>query len=166
MRFGSKGEVRMTVSLRVVGIFFILRDIPYEPNLTVKKVLEQARNLSNGNFDFEETVGVREGVEVRSPSSFTAIYTDAVTSPSSQMRYPAGAYKLSECLSGSPYTVWQYYIKNSNGLQINTSGKFVPYDDPAEAIVPDGGSVIFRLLQILARETGPVPRLAKYSEVS
>ncbi len=63
------------------------------------------------------------------------------------MHYPAGEYFLAEDLGAKPaYSVWQYYVLGADGKPIIRGVKFL---DSPDATVPDGGTLIWRLVSIL-----------------
>lgn len=148
----------MAISLRVVGIFY-RTEVDLKEG-TVKDVLKAAESqiTSGTSFSFTAVTGT-DGTE--SPDKFRAYYEAPFESKASGIEYPAGEYVLSEDLTGSPYTVWQYYILDADGKFINRDKGFVPYDDPVKARVEDGQSVIWRLVSILAAPTGVNPRTAR-----
>lgn len=150
----------MSISLRVVGIFYRTSVDLKTGSGTVKDVLEAAQSQITGGTSFNFSAVVRpDGME--SPDTFRAFYESGFMSAASGIYYPEGEYVLSENLSGSPYTVWQYYILDKDGKFINRDAGFVPYDDPVNALVEDGQSVIWRLVSVLAGPTGVNPRIAK-----
>jgi hypothetical protein len=55
------------------------------------------------------------------------------------------------------FTVWQYYVLNSDGTNASTGVKYL--NDPA-AIVPADGSLIWRLVSICG-VPGPVGRASR-----
>lgn len=151
----------MTIKLRIVGIFYGTEVDLGEDGGTVKDVLIAAQSAVTAGTSF--TFGTTSFNGFESPSFFRAFYEAPVTSVSSGITYPAGEYLLSENLTAKPaYTVWQYYIADKNGTVLNRGKGFVPYDDPVDAKVSDGQSVVWRLLTVLSGPTGDTPpRLQK-----
>ncbi|MEL6774135.1 MAG: hypothetical protein AAFP23_05190 [Pseudomonadota bacterium] len=159
----------MTVSLRIVGIFYHQTDIPYVADMTVADVLSAARQSPGGQadmFGFDEGQLMTPGPDKGKPSitSFFANYPKGVTSETSGIQYPAGEYSLGEDLQGRPaYTVWQYYVFSSplqggGATYIPNSPRIETF---AEAKVPDDGMVVWRLCSILAGPNPVPPRLRR-----
>jgi hypothetical protein len=147
----------MTISLTVVGIFFgctvdFTSDLAEQRVIDVLAAANKAAGLGNipnvTSFDYETSHSPN-----RSLISVSATYTGNVKGRGVEGTYPPGEYSLSEDLSARPaYSVWQYYVLNADKTPIVRGVKFL--DDPA-ATVPEGGSLIFRLVSVLA---GPNPR--------
>jgi hypothetical protein len=150
-------EVIMSISLRIVGIFYN-NTVDLGPNGgTVKDVLDASVASPGVGQDFYYQQGSVEGLA--SPSTFLAQYGSPFTSPISGLNYPAGSYQLQENLTGYPsYTVWQYYLFDQNNVFLNRGKGPIAYDTAA---VFDGQSVVWRLLTILAVPTPIAPRLAR-----
>lgn len=145
----------MPISLRIVGILYNRADIPDDTPQTVQSVLDYAvKNpgsdaLPSDNFKYISSVtapGVLNGKP--SVAAFFSNYRDEVESPTSRLKYPKGEYFLSESLVENPsYAVWQFYVFDNDGAQIMPIPRIQSYQD---AVVPAGGSVIWRLVKILA----------------
>jgi hypothetical protein len=150
----SKETCFMPIKLSVIGIFFGT-DLPFETDTHVVDVLKAASSRASSglipnvsDFSFEITNPPKA-----SAISFSATYTGMVQGRAIGQKYPAGEYFLAEGLSARPaYNVWQYYVLNADQTPVSRGVKFL--DDPA-AIVPAGGSLIWRLVSILP---GPNPR--------
>jgi len=155
---------------------------------TVKQILDAAVKSpgSAAAFGYFPAPASRYGTGTTSISAFYAKYNNPVESKSSGYRYGPGEFFLPEVLgSRSISSVWQYYMfdaeKKVLGLKsIPSSDATVPtggvfdYFDTADAIVPDGGALVWRLVQLLTDEnkvppfdasklivTSPPPSLAK-----
>ncbi|MEM1301707.1 MAG: hypothetical protein AAGH17_03910 [Pseudomonadota bacterium] len=156
----------MAITLRIVGIFYLRADIPDQQTdgteHTVKSVLDYAVRNPTGtstNFAYINGKSTLEVPGAPTPiDSVTAFFSkygpdDGPTSPTTQIKYPTGEYFLSESLVDDPgYRVWQYYVSTAP-LE---SGKavYLPRQPRIEsyttAKVPPGGSVTWRLCQILS----------------
>ena len=145
----------MSVSLRIVGIYYSQSDIPYTENMTVMDVLNYARMnpVENANFFGFET-GQLFGQEEAKPSitSFYTEYEEPFESITSGLMKPAGPYYLPEDISTSPsFTAWQYYVFTK---PLQDGGAVYQVNEPrvesfVDATVPDGGFVTWRLCKIL-----------------
>ncbi len=144
----------MPIQLSVVGIFFgaTVQTTGTQKVIDVlaaAKTLAAAGGITNvSSFDYEVT---------RPPNvsavSFSATYTGPVHGRGVGYHYPPGEYFLAENLHTVPaYSVWQYYVLDGSGKPVGGGVKFL--DNPA-AIVPDNGTLIWRLVSILS---GPNPR--------
>jgi hypothetical protein len=146
----------MTISVQCVGIFFGAT-LPLDGPQPVLGVLEAVRNAAGSGqlpnvaaFNFETTQAPNQSLV-----SVAATYSGPVQGRGVGGSYPAGEYSLTESLNARPaYAVWQYYLLDAEGKPVSRGVKFL--DDPA-AIVPADGTVIWRLVSILA---GPNPRSA------
>ncbi|MEL7347258.1 MAG: hypothetical protein AAFN17_05845 [Pseudomonadota bacterium] len=163
-------ERKMTVSLRIVGIFFSDDAIPFTadldtpagPRMSVAAILAAARDRAAAGtnttvpanlFTFttsQLTLGPDAGK--KTISAFVARYTSGPTSVTSHITYRDGEFFLSEDLASTPsYSVWQYYVFDKplqeGGTYIPNSPRIQSYET---AGVPDGGMVTWRLIQILA----------------
>lgn len=144
----------MTISIQVVGIFFGA-DLPLEGDQKVIDVMKTASDLARAGsipnvkeFSYDVTQAPHA-----SAISFTAVYTGEVKGRAIGLIYPPGEYFLAEDPSTKPaYSVWQYYVLNADKTPVQRGVKFL--DDPA-AVVPAGGTLIWRLVSILV---GPNPR--------
>ncbi|WP_130327187.1 hypothetical protein [Sphingomonas sp. BK036] len=147
----------MAISLKIVGIFFGCT-VDFTNGLTeqtIADVLATASADANSgkitdvsSFNYETS-----NPPNRSLISVSATYTAEVHGRGVEGAYPPGEYSLTEDLSDRPaYSVWQYYVYDASNTPIIRGVKYL--DDPA-ATVPEGGTVIFRLVSILA---GPNPR--------
>ncbi|MEO1468361.1 MAG: hypothetical protein AAFV86_04855 [Pseudomonadota bacterium] len=153
----------MTVSLRVVGIFFRDDAIPHTPGMTVEGVLDAASSratagqntaMPNANL-FNFTTGTLSPAfgGGKTISAFVARYSaQGPTSVTSDTTYRSGEFFLSENLAQTPsYTVWQYYVftapLSQGGAYIPNSPRILSYENAA---VPDGGMVVWRLVSVLA----------------
>ncbi|MBA4046207.1 MAG: hypothetical protein C0471_17580 [Erythrobacter sp.] len=87
-----------------------------------------------------------------SPSKFIAKYAKPFISPISKRPYDAGIYVMSENLTAVPvYSVWQYYLFDQNNVFLNRGKGPIDF---RTAMVADGQSVIWRLVNVAA---GPIP---------
>lgn len=145
----------MSISLRIVGIFY-RNDRIDDTAGTVFGVLDAARSDPGATIPecdrFEFSPGDGENI-----TSFSANYRSAIASTVSDREYPPGEYFLSENLSALPaYSVWQYYIRDKDGVDITRQrtrrdnrvglSNIKPID---QVKVLEDEAVIFRLLQIL-----------------
>jgi len=149
----------MAVSLRVVGIFYRRNDIPFESGMTVKSVLDAAVASPGGptpadKFNYVSGQSRPTAIPDGKPSvtAFFARYATDPTSETSHAEYPEGEYFLPETLVGNPgYLVWQYYVFTADPQQ---GGTYIPrkprIQSFADATVPDGGAVVWRLVSILS----------------
>lgn len=150
----------MTVKLQVVGIFYRNENIIVPSGgAIVKDVLDAAVKSPGDGQMFTYTQTPVAQSNNHSVTSFTATYQDGVDSGVLHKHYPRGEYFLSENLHGNPYSVWQYYLLDEKNQQVNRNSGVVYFDDP-RAIVKDGWTVIWRLVNILS---GPheAPRKAR-----
>lgn len=151
----------MTVSCRIVGIYFNAENLPYTQDMTVQELMDNiakdpglgGSGASNFGYIANQDILTTGGASV---VAFAARYPQGVTSLTSKTKYVAGDYYLSEQNVGAPrYSVWQYYI-------FDKDGKFEPNPKPLQSfstrILDDGDTVIWRLVEILS---GPntVPRV-------
>lgn len=157
----------MAVSMRVVGIFFQAKNIPYTSHMTVKDLMDVVvRNPGNysdaSNFGYLATVDM---VTSNEPSvvAFAARYPQGTTSRTSGTKYNAGDYYLTEGNVGNPrYSVWQYYVFNEKQVDGVSRRVVSPNPKPLQSFatreINDGDTVIWRLVEILA---GPntIPRV-------
>jgi len=152
----EKWGVEMAITLRVVGIFYRTTVELKNGDGTVKEVLDAARDKVGFNtFNYmKKGSGATE-----SPFLFRAFYEADFKSEASGITYSKGAYSLaeSENFNTNPYSVWQYYIFDKDGKFLNKDKGFVPYNDPVKAVVKDGQSVTWRLVNVLSepREVNP-----------
>lgn len=167
----------MAVSLRVVGNFYNQTDIPFDPKTTiegttfmsVKDVLDAAsENPAPGASKFGY-IAATSSVQNSTPSvtAFYANYDAPFKSPTSLLDYPAGEYFVTESLVDNPlYSVWQYYVfdapLDAGGARYlrrpdpNIGGTSSRIQSFAEAGVPDGGQVVWRLVTVLSGRN-PLP---------
>ncbi len=146
----------MPVHLKVIGIFFGVK-IELVGPVPVADVLAAGRDLVRKGG----VRGVTEfAYELTQPPhvsavSFTAVYNQPVHGRAIHLTYPPGEYYLAENTNTAPsYTVWQYYVLNADKTPVERGVKFL--DDPA-AVVPDGGTLIWRLVSILKTANGRPP---------
>ncbi len=150
----------MTISLRIVGIFYT-QDIDMPAGSTVLDLLKSAMTTpapdTTFSVDFDPTGS--------SPSKISATYLNDFTSPVLHRKYNAGTYAMSEDLNATPvYSVWQYYIFDEHNVYVNRGGGEV---SPADAKIADGQSVVFRLINIHAdTQTQNSPRLNRVALTS
>lgn len=160
----------MPIKLRVVGILYN-NVVDRSGDSTVLQVLNAAVENPGAAAVFGYTPGPA-GVGSNGTSSVLALYAqylNPVVSPTSGRIYPAGPYYLEESSSGQyPQTVWQYYIFDANGQVVgpnnghptdptNPGGGTIYYYDSASAIVPAGGSLVWRLVAIPTGPNAPSP---------
>ena len=135
----------MIVNLEVVGIFFKCTiDLPGP--LTVKSILDAAKSLAAvGKIDGVSDFGYDHNDII--VTGITCTRTKNVNGRVTKHIYGPGVYSLESSPDlGNSYNIWQYYVLNPNGTRAMTG--FLPYNDE-NAIVPDGGSLIWRLVSIL-----------------
>jgi len=157
----------MSVSLRIVGIYYHQDDIPYTSGMTVRDVLDYARlnpvnspEVPANLFGYTESkliIGRDAGKP--SVSAFFANYTAPIKSITSGIIRPKGQYYLEEKLAGLPsFTSWQYYVfdkplQSGDAVYQPNSPRIESF---ADAVVPDGGFVTWRLVEIL-ETPNPIP---------
>ena len=139
----------MAVQLSVVGIFFD-QSIPTnhtQAPYTVASIMQSAASLA-AEAQLPNVSAFSYGIDSHlDATSFSATYTGQFTSKGG-ITYNAGQYYLPQNLAARPaYTVWQYYVFGADGLPINY--KRLSFND-ASVTVPDGGSIVWRLVSILA----------------
>lgn len=151
----------MSVSLRIVGLFFSADNLPYTPRMTVKALLDYVMANPGDGGSGASKFGYLANKDALtsggdSVTAFAARYPQGVTSKTSSTKYFAGDYFLSESTVNDPrYSVWQYYVFNANDV-------FKPNPMPLQSFatreLDDGDRVIWRLVEILS---GPnnVPRV-------
>jgi hypothetical protein len=154
----AQAKTAMAITLQVVGLFFKASIDNLPDNVNVLKVLQaaQAQAAAGGipnvsQFDFSINAG-SGGV-----SSFRVKYQKPFNGREVQppRSYSAGEYFLAENLNPTPsYSVWQYYVVDAQGKNISRGIKFP--QDP-NATVPDGGTLIWRLVTILSAPTSASP---------
>lgn len=151
----------MGIKFSVVGLFFGV-ELPLKGPQQVLNVLQAAKvmapvlNANVRSFDFHTVTG-QQNVALH---AFSIDYINEVTGRKVGNMYPAGHYFLAENPNGSPtYTVWQYYVLNEDGTSA-TNGTVRFLNDPA-AIVPENGSLIWRLVTIAKVPTGPMSHATK-----
>jgi hypothetical protein len=152
----------MSIKLRVVGILY--NNIVTLPSGsgTVKQVLDAARVQSGPGRYFGYVAGATNPSQpgTISVTAIAARYTQPVKSVTSGKIYPAGLYYLAETSAGiSQLSIWQYYIFDSQGRVVgpndsypidptNPGGGKINFFNDFTAIVPDGGSLVWRLVAI------------------
>lgn len=157
----------MSVTLRIVGIYYYQSDIPYTSGMTVMDVLNYARanpvndgSLQAQVFGFETgTLNIGQDAGEPSITSFYADYKEPFQSRTSGLMKDAGPYYLAEDTTSLPeFTAWQYYVFTK---PLQDGGAVYQVNDPrvesfVNAEVPDGGFVTWRLCKILG-ETQAMP---------
>lgn len=157
----------MTVSMRVVGIFFQAENIPYTSQMTVKDLMDVVV-MNPSTYSDASKFGYLANVDMvtsNEPSvvAFAARYPQGTTSRTSGIKYTAGDYYLTEANVGNPrYSVWQYYVFNEKQID-GVSRKVVsPNPEPLQSFatreINDGDTVIWRLVEILAG-SNTIPRV-------
>jgi hypothetical protein len=95
-----------------------------------------------------------DGKTYASVSSICATYAEPFISITRGIQYGAGEYFLAENLQTTPiYSVWQFYVQDASGAPVVYNPRVTYFDQP-NAVVPDNGTVIWRLVNLL---TGPNP---------
>ena len=157
-----------TLSMRVVGIFYVAKDIPFsdvaqadpskgttvEDLMVYLKQNAGAGGTGASNFGYIDNTVLSSGG--KSVTAFAARYPQGVTSITSTDKYTAGDYFLSESTVGNPrYSVWQYYVLDENGVLLIPNPRIQSFQD---SVLQKGYSVTWRLVEILS---GPnrVPRV-------
>ena len=160
----------MPIKLRVVGILYNTV-VDVAGGSTVKQVLDAAVANPGPAAVFGYTVSpARPGSEgTISVSAFLAKYINPIVSVTSGTFYPPGAYYLEESTSMQhPHCIWQYYIFDATGRVIgpnsdypadptNPGGGTIYYFDSVGATVPEGGSLVWRLVAIPTAPNPPSP---------
>lgn len=153
----------MSIKLRVVGILYNnIVTLPGGGSGTVKQVMDAARGQSGPGRYFGYVASAANPAQpgAISVTAIAARYANPVTSVTSGKIYPAGLYYLAETSArNSQLSIWQYYIFDSQGRVVgpndsypsdptNPGGGKINFFNAATAIVPDGGSVVWRLVAI------------------
>jgi hypothetical protein len=160
----------MPIKLRVVGILYNT-DVDLSGDSSVQQVLDAAVASPGpaAAFGYTSAPAPSGSVGTLSISAFYAQYANPVVSVTSGNTYPAGEYYLEESASGQyPHSIWQYYIFDENGDVVgpnntrpsdptNPGGGMIVYYDNASAIVPAGGSLVWRLVAIPTAPNAPSP---------
>jgi hypothetical protein len=158
----------MSVKLRVVGILYNnVVDVP--GGSTVQEVLDAA--VANPGpaavFGYTSIPASPGSNGTLSVSAFYAKYLNPVVSVTSGNVYEPGPYYLAESSAGQqPLSIWQYYIFDATGRVVgpksdypvdptNPGGGTIYYFDSVGATVPDGGSLVWRLVAIPTGPTAP-----------
>ena len=146
----------MSMTLRIVGLFYKQTGIPYTQGMTVKDLMDAAANAPGpaaARFGYVAAGDLltQGGASV---IAFGARYPDGVTSLTSGTRYPAGEYYLAETNVSNPrYSVWQYYVRDANGT-------FKPNPLPLQSfetrVLDEGDRVDWRRVEVLSAPN-PVP---------
>lgn len=161
----------MPIKLRVVGILYNT-DVDLSGDSSVQQVLDAA--VANPGpvaaaFGYTSAPAPSGFNGTLSVSAFYAQYANPVVSVTSGHTYPAGEYYLDESASGPNSTsIWQYYIFDADGDVVgpnnarpsdptNPGGGTIVYYDSASAIVPAGGSLVWRLVAIPTKPNAPSP---------
>lgn len=160
----------MPIKIRVVGILYN-NVVDLDQDSTVLEVLNAA--VANPGpdtvFGYTPAPAGSNSNGTASVSALYAKYSNPVVSVTSGRTYPAGPYYLEESSSGQyPHSIWQYYIFDANCQVIgpndsrpadptNPGGGTIYYFDSASAIVPAGGSVVWRLVAIPTGPNAPSP---------
>lgn len=161
----------MPIKLRIVGILYNT-DVDLSGDCSVQQVLDAA--VANPGpvaaaFGYTSAAAPANRNGKLSISAFYAHYADTVKSVTSGTPYLAGEYYLEETASGQyPHSIWQYYIFDANGDVVgpkntrpsdptNPGGGTIVYYDSADAIVPAGGSLVWRLVAIPTAPNAPSP---------
>ena len=94
----------MSISLRIVGIFYSQDKIPYTPNMTVKDVLDYAKSSPSSDATAFGYINNKDSLTNGGDSvvAFAARYPNSVISETSSTVYESGDYFLSESVVGSP----------------------------------------------------------------
>ncbi|MEM9967108.1 MAG: hypothetical protein AAF755_03305 [Pseudomonadota bacterium] len=150
------------IQLRVVGLFYST-EVEYQPGNTVKDVLRAAAMQKGTGKDFSFVPATNSKFNFEGPRSMTVKFDAPFTRGSGARirRYAAGNYTLAESFANPDgadpedkapfYSVWQYYIfdiVNGDHILRNFSNAFVDYDDKQNAVVPENGKVVWRLVNI------------------
>ncbi len=161
----------MSINLSVVGVFFGKNLPKLVADTPVLKVLEEAkRAASAGELSTTVNPGQGQSADVDgfdfgltsnpmklAVKSFKIKYGHAIIGREVNTHYPAETYFLEENLTAKPaYRVWQYYVLNPNGTSA-TNSKVRFLNDPS-AVVPVGGSLIWRLVSVLSGPNHPPPQ--------
>jgi hypothetical protein len=157
----------MPIKLRVVGILYN-NIVNLSGGSTVQQVLDAA--VANPGPQASGFGYIPTGPQGRtSVQAFKVRYPKPIKSVTSGRMYPAGIYFLQESSAPQgPQNVWQYYIYDSEGRVVgpnnnvhvdptNPGGGTINYFGSASAIVPDGGSLVWRLVAIPTGPNDPTP---------
>jgi hypothetical protein len=152
----------MPIKLRVVGILY--NNVVTLPggSGTVKQVLDAARVQPGSGQCFGYVASATNPCQpgAISVTAIAARYTKPIKSVTSGKIYPAGLYYLAETYAGSSsLSIWQYYIFDKQGRVVGANDKYpsdptnpgggkINFFNAATAIVPDGGSLVWRLVAI------------------
>jgi len=160
----------MPIKLRIVGILYNT-DVDLSGDSSVQQVLDAAVASPGpaAAFGYTSAPAPSGSNGTLSISAFYAQYANPVVSVTSGNTYPAGEYYLEESASGQyPHSIWQYYIFDADGDVVgpnntrpsdptNPGGGTIVYYDNASAIVPAGGSLVWRLVAIPTAPNAPSP---------
>ena len=139
----------MAVNLSVVGIFFNQSITPASgPGPYTLSSIMKAATSAAAEGQLPNLSAFTYGIDANlDATSFSATYKGQLASKGGKT-YPAGQYYLSQNLAGRPsYTVWQYYVFGADKKPINYAR--LSFTD-SSVTVPDGGSIVWRLVSILA----------------
>ena len=144
----------MSIQMQVVGIFF-RASLPLTSVTSVRDVLVTAqREAAAGSIPGVRSFDFRDDGKVLIAAR--AIYTAPVQGRATGRVYPPGEYYLAQNSSALPaYSQWQYYVLDENGRSTTDGG--VRLLDSPKAVVPANGTLIWRLVNILAGPN-PAPR--------
>jgi hypothetical protein len=129
-------EMIMTISLRVVGVYFKEDiNITVTPTTTIKSVMDEAQRLFPG-FSYEASAGGTLYSVTNKVSGSSTAYT---LRDSDRKRKPVKP--------GEAFTTWQSYITR-DGTAIGLDGVFTPFGSRQ---VEDGDAILWRLVTVAKR---------------
>jgi hypothetical protein len=152
----------ITVSCDVIGIFFKAKGVQINESDTIEDLLNALKNnIASGNH-YESMANHFGYISNNDPLvngptknmgngksivAFAVSYPNGVTSSTSGVKYPSGSYYLAENNVTYPkYSVWQYYVFDSNGNFRENNTRLQSY---STKVLKDGDKVIWRLVEIL-----------------
>lgn len=145
----------MTVAFSVVGVFYNTQvDLAQVQGNTVGEIMQYLYR-TDPNFYYTSIVfdgnTIVNSFGINHPTPFTG---------RTEIGYPAGFYRLAQTFTDptpNPYSVWQYYLANQNGVRQPAVGDF----SFTKAKVQDGWSIVWRLVTVCNAPTGLAKRMRK-----
>lgn len=145
----------MSVSFSVVGVFYRTEvDLANTKGNTVANIMQYLYQADPNFFYTQITFDQNEIV------NSIAQYHPAPFTGRTGIPYPAGFYRLAQSFTEptpNPYSVWQYYLSDQNGVRQPTQANF----SFTKATVEDGWSIVWRLVTICNAPTNLAKRMRK-----
>ncbi len=152
----------ITVNVRVVGIYLgnsvtpvrvTVNDNPTVAEIMTEVAFAASRGQIPNVFGFTYSPFNPPRNSNVDMDSATVGFNNSFRSPSGTP-LPGGVYQLRDA-DGNPSTVLQYYLFDTNFVQVNRNNQFIPFSNvlPPELQIQDGWTVIWRQVSIA---TGPI----------